>query len=155
MNREFEIIAEIESAFDGSFEKPAKVTKYGVNDPEDYDGEGESVEEFYNQRDWKDVRFQCVGGYLISSYLKTEALLYYLPSILISILQDKNPKTDFTDCAFLYFGNPKWFDKRMERVKSALNERQKSVLVAAFVEANSWNGWYSQETEFITNKFKC
>lgn len=154
MDKDLQIIAEIEAAFDGCFERPARVTCYKINDPEDYDGEGESVEVFYNNREWKDVRFKNEGGYLIS-YLEAEAMLYYLPSILISILQEKDPRTDFTDRAFGDFGNPKWFNRKMEFVKNSLSTEQKRVLVKTFIEVNSWNNWYSQEIEFISKTFKC
>ena len=149
-----ELISNITSAFKGYFKRPSRVTCYSENDPEDYDGEGESVEEFYRGSDWESISFKGAGGFLIS-YLEADALLYYLPAILIEIVSNKRPSTDFTDRAFTDFGEAQWFDKRMEDVLAKLTTQQKNVLVAAFNEVNSWDGSYYCETKFINEKYGC
>ena len=152
MNKQDKLFEKIHAAFDGCSEVPERVTEYPLNDPEDYDGEGESVEQYYGGRNWKEVDFRNVGGFLIS-YLKVDALLYYLPAILIAILRYEKPNTDFTDRAFSAFGDPKRFDEKIEQVRNALNFEQKLVLVEVFSEVNSWNNWYSNEIKFIREKF--
>ena len=144
----------IDTNFSGFFTRPERVTVYKQNDPEDYDGEGESVEEFYMNKTWEEIKFDNVGGYLIS-YLNPDALLYYLPAILKELLSKKRKFTDFEERFFSKFGDPKWWDSRMEYVSSKLNNAQKNLVYEVCSEVRTRENRYYMEIQQIEEKFKC
>ena len=152
--KETELINRINIAFHNCFEKPYRVTRYTENDPDDYDGEGESVEKFYENKQWEEVNYNGAGGYLIS-YLTEEALLYYLPEILKHILTERRPHTDFTYRFFTDFGHPEFWNSKMENLRNTLSCKQRVLVYEVCAEINSWENHYYPETKFIRHQFKC
>ena len=151
---ELDLNSRINEVFSGSFARPGRVTVYKEDDPEDYDGEGESVEEFYSNKTWEEINLENAGGYLIS-YLNPDALLYYLPAMLKELLSTKRKFTDFEERFFSDFGDSRCWNSRMEYVFNQLNNDQKNLIYEVCLEVRKREGHYYLEIQQIEEKFKC
>jgi len=151
---EKEIVTRVKDKFSGCFNRPHRVTSYKCSDSDDYDGEAESVEEFFSGKSWEEVDFHSVGGYLIS-YLTPEALLYYMPAMLIELLSTKRRFTDFEERFFSELGEPNRWGSRNEAVMNKLNQSQRNLIYEVCFMVSNREDSYNYEMFQIEEKFKC
>ena len=102
---------------------PYPVTNYVEHDPRDYDGEGQSVADYFREKRWTETDLKDQGGYHLT-YLNVKALVYYLPAFLLLVLLNKKPNTDILERFYLFLGEAK-----AREVIGKLNREQKTVLV--------------------------
>ena len=125
------IIRDIQLSFLKSGQ-PEWVTLYqGKGHLNDYDGEGALVEEFFERKTWDQVDLVGGGGFLIR-YLRNDALLYFLPSILVAIMKDYDPQTDLVDSFFGFFVDD---IKKIKFVVGSLNICQLRLFLLAIIMA--------------------
>lgn len=151
--QEIMLIKAINLSFSGKFHKPARVTEYKVNDPEDYDVEGESVEEFFKDYSWEDIDLKYASGYLLG-YLNTDAFLYYLPAFLIKVLEDHKPDNDFTDRFFRTLCNLEYWGKNKSTLMSSLSNEHKSIIYLTCKEVSERALCYDTEFQSISKQYK-
>ena len=149
---EVQLVAKIRKSFSGKFPRPERVTNYRKNDPEDYDGEAQSVEDFYESSSWETINLNNVGGYLIT-YLNTEALLHYLPAFLIKILCDHRPHTDFTERFFRVFGDLEYWGMNKPKLVAALSREQQLLIHDVCTEVRVRTQYYYTEYQLISQMF--
>ena len=108
---------------------PASITSYVENDPEDYDGEGQSVTDAFKGKSWHEVELDGLCGYYLT-YFTPHPYVYFLPSYLILSLEEDEKNYEAKQRFFSNFvcDSESWSNK-MVSVMNLLNDEQKEILL--------------------------
>ncbi|WP_157726399.1 hypothetical protein [Imhoffiella purpurea] len=115
---------------------PQAITEYFDNDPRDYDGEGQSVTDFFLSKAWPEVKLDNIGGYVLT-YMREGALLYYLPSFLMYVVTVDKVYKDLFGRIYSLFGHATdWEARKASKVVDMLDS-EKICIVRQSLEYGS------------------
>jgi len=127
---------------------PKYITNYKKNDPEDYDGEGQSVTDHFKGKSWDKVE---PLGYALT-YFTDEAFVYYLPAYLEYIIIHKHPKTDIKSSVFRAFSDVDYWNEKRQGILSYLSDYQKRLILAVLREVAAGSTSYRDECKNIRKR---
>ena len=126
--------------------RPENVTIYKERTEEGYlIGDGHVVQDFFGGKNWDEIDMVNTGNFAFG-FLNAEAIRYYLPTFLVSILSNENITSVLADSVFEFFASENDLTKSL--IKS-LNPSQLKTFVQVLRYVRMQTSDYIEESKKV------